>query len=323
MGRPAAGRGRRPRALACGAADHPREAGRDRTHAASTGCRAAAAGRFVAVPLPNRLGPAMVECARLRDAGRLGRIGHAHFRLVNGPPERYRVDGVAWMLDPALSGGGALRNLGIHGVDCAAALATGALRVVLRASRAAGSPRGADRGPRPRQLRGRGGRALHRRGRLHLRLDATRRRLRVADRRGERHADRPRRRGDVATLDDGEGRSPRWPLTFATAPSCARRSTASPATVRRRSGSTTMSRAMALIDEAYRESRMTTGIGIIGAGALRRRPRRGDRAAARRARCRRLQRPARSRQRPSPPPMAAPPTATGARSSTTPPSRRW
>ena len=49
---------------------------------------------------------------------------------MNGPPERYRVDGVAWMLDPALSGGGALRNLGIHGVDCAAALASGALRVV-------------------------------------------------------------------------------------------------------------------------------------------------------------------------------------------------
>jgi len=92
--------------------------------------QAAATGRFVAVPLPNRLGPAMCECARLRDAGRLGRIGHAHFRLVNGPPERYRVDGVGWMLDPALSGGGALRNLGIHGVDCAAAMATGALHVV-------------------------------------------------------------------------------------------------------------------------------------------------------------------------------------------------
>ena len=92
--------------------------------------RAAAAGRFVAVPLPNRLGPAMVECARLRDTGRLGRIGHAHFRLVNGPPARYRADGVSWMLDPAFSGGGALRNLGIHGIDCAAALATGALRLV-------------------------------------------------------------------------------------------------------------------------------------------------------------------------------------------------
>ena len=91
--------------------------------------RAAAANRFVAVPLPNRLGPAMRECARLRDSGRLGRIGHAHFRLVNGPPERYRIDQVPWILDPALSGGGALRNLGIHGIDCAAALATGTLRL--------------------------------------------------------------------------------------------------------------------------------------------------------------------------------------------------
>lgn len=88
---------------------------------------AAAAGRFVAVPLPNRLGPAMTASAGLAAAGRLGRIGHAHFRLVNGPPERYRTDRVPWVLDPAVSGGGALRNLGIHGVDCALALATGAL----------------------------------------------------------------------------------------------------------------------------------------------------------------------------------------------------
>ena len=104
MGRPAeaeAARSRRPRAR------HSRSCWRSRprsTRAGLAGLRAAAAGRFVAVPLPNRLGPAMRECARLRAAGRLGRIGHAHFRLVNGPPERYRVDGVAWMLDPATLG---------------------------------------------------------------------------------------------------------------------------------------------------------------------------------------------------------------------------
>ncbi|MEO8883378.1 MAG: Gfo/Idh/MocA family oxidoreductase [Devosia sp.] len=92
--------------------------------------RAVATEAFVAVPLPNRLGPIMLEHARLAALGRAGTIAHAHFRLVNGPPERYRADGVAWMLDPAISGGGALRNLGIHGVDSALALATGELRLV-------------------------------------------------------------------------------------------------------------------------------------------------------------------------------------------------
>jgi predicted dehydrogenase len=78
---------------------------------------------FVAVPLANRYGPLMAE-PRLRP------VAHAHFRIINGVPERYRADGVGWMLDPAISGGGALRNLGIHGIDCALALARGALTVV-------------------------------------------------------------------------------------------------------------------------------------------------------------------------------------------------
>lgn len=84
---------------------------------------ARAAGRFVAVPLPNRLGPIWPEAVRLKAAGRLGAISHAGFRLINGPPERYRIDGVPWLLDPAVVGGGALRNLGIHGVDAARQLA--------------------------------------------------------------------------------------------------------------------------------------------------------------------------------------------------------
>lgn len=92
--------------------------------------RAKAAGLIVAVPLPNRLGPAMIEYERLAAAGRAGRMAHAHFRLVNGPPQRYPDDGVPWMLDPGISGGGALRNLGIHGVDGALALAAGELRLV-------------------------------------------------------------------------------------------------------------------------------------------------------------------------------------------------
>jgi predicted dehydrogenase len=91
--------------------------------------RRIAPDRFVAVPFPNRLGPAMQEYRRLAATGRAGGIGHAAFRIVNGPPRRYRDDGVPWMLDPALSGGGALRNLGIHGIDSALALAMGPVRL--------------------------------------------------------------------------------------------------------------------------------------------------------------------------------------------------
>lgn len=82
---------------------------------------------FVSVPLPNRFGPAVTAFQRLRQEGRAGKIAHAHFRIVNGPPERYAADGVAWVVDPVIGGGGALRNLGIHGVDAALSLATGKL----------------------------------------------------------------------------------------------------------------------------------------------------------------------------------------------------
>jgi predicted dehydrogenase len=85
---------------------------------------------FVGVPLPNRYGPAMAEYRRLAEIGRAGKLAHASFRLVNGPPQRYRDDAVGWLLDPAIGGGGALRNLGIHGIDCALSLARGPLTIV-------------------------------------------------------------------------------------------------------------------------------------------------------------------------------------------------
>lgn len=80
---------------------------------------APAPGHFVAVPLANRCSPIWTEMDRLAAANRLGRVVHGHFRIVNGPPGRYRVDGVDWMLDPAVCGGGAMRNLGLHGIDAA------------------------------------------------------------------------------------------------------------------------------------------------------------------------------------------------------------
>jgi len=79
--------------------------------------RAARLGRFVTVALANRVGPIPTELATLRGAGVLGAVSHTQFRIINGPPQRYRDWGVAWMLDPQQSGGGALRNLGLHGLD--------------------------------------------------------------------------------------------------------------------------------------------------------------------------------------------------------------
>lgn len=85
---------------------------------------------FVGVPLPNRFGPIFHAHRQLQEAGRAGRLAHASFRLVNGPPERYRQDAVDWLLDPAIGGGGALRNLGIHGVDAVLSLAQGPATLV-------------------------------------------------------------------------------------------------------------------------------------------------------------------------------------------------
>ena len=72
---------------------------------------------FVAVPLINRYSALWSQLDELEAAGRVGARSHYHFRVINGPPERYALDGVGWMLDPAISGGGCLRNVGIHTVD--------------------------------------------------------------------------------------------------------------------------------------------------------------------------------------------------------------
>lgn len=72
---------------------------------------------FVAVPLVNRYSALWRQLDDLEAAWRVGARSHYHFRVINGPPERYELDGVGWMLDPAVSGGGCLRNVGIHAVD--------------------------------------------------------------------------------------------------------------------------------------------------------------------------------------------------------------
>ena len=91
-------------------------------------------GAFVAVPFTNRYSGLWTRLARLEATGRAGPRAHAHFRIVNGPPDRYERDGVSWMLDPAVSGGGSMRNLGIHAVDAFLRYAAGQAVTVLGAA---------------------------------------------------------------------------------------------------------------------------------------------------------------------------------------------
>ena len=71
------------------------------------------AGVPATVALVQRGGP--VD-AWLRQAGD---IVYERAAFVAGPPSRYRRSGSPWMLEPSLSGGGSLMNLGPHFVDMA------------------------------------------------------------------------------------------------------------------------------------------------------------------------------------------------------------
>ena len=104
--------------------------------------KAAAKGAFVAVPLIQRWSAFYARARQLRDEGRLGTLSHFYFRLNRPSSARYPAWDAAWMLDPAISAGGCLRNLGSHGLDLYLALVgepadvTGA-QVSTRALRAA------------------------------------------------------------------------------------------------------------------------------------------------------------------------------------------
>lgn len=70
---------------------------------------------FFAVPLILRYGPLWENLTGVLEQN--GRAVYADFRLVNGPAVRYERAHSGWMLDPWLSGGGPMRNLGIHAAD--------------------------------------------------------------------------------------------------------------------------------------------------------------------------------------------------------------
>lgn len=91
---------------------------------------AAKKGAWVSVALVQRYDPIWRVLDDLRDEDVLGEVAHAHVRIVNGPPQRYAAWGSGWMLDPATAGGGALLNLGIHGMDYVRHLAGETVEVV-------------------------------------------------------------------------------------------------------------------------------------------------------------------------------------------------
>jgi predicted dehydrogenase len=79
--------------------------------------KATALDAFVAVPLAQRYAPFAKRARELLTAGRFGPLSHIYVRLNRPAPPRYQAWDCPWMLDPAESGGGCLRNLGSHGLD--------------------------------------------------------------------------------------------------------------------------------------------------------------------------------------------------------------
>jgi predicted dehydrogenase len=91
--------------------------GVDATEVASVAEKAAAKHAFVAVPLPQRYSPFAVRARQMLAEGRFGPLSHLYFRLNRPSSARYPAWDSPWMLDPALAGGGCLRNLGSHCLD--------------------------------------------------------------------------------------------------------------------------------------------------------------------------------------------------------------
>jgi predicted dehydrogenase len=79
--------------------------------------KAIAKRAFVAVPLFQRFQPFVVRARRMLDEGAFGTLSHFYFRSNRPTSARYVSWGSPWMLDPAVAGGGCLRNIGLHGID--------------------------------------------------------------------------------------------------------------------------------------------------------------------------------------------------------------
>jgi len=79
--------------------------------------KAAAKQAFAAVPLFQRYHPFVARARHLLAEGRFGPLSHLYFRVNRPTSARYLAWDAGWMLDPAIAGGGCLRNLGPHGLD--------------------------------------------------------------------------------------------------------------------------------------------------------------------------------------------------------------
>ncbi len=79
--------------------------------------KAAKLNAFVAVPLAQRYAPFATRARQLLAAQKFGPLSHIYVRINRPGPARYQAWDCGWMLDPAESGGGCLRNLGSHGLD--------------------------------------------------------------------------------------------------------------------------------------------------------------------------------------------------------------
>jgi predicted dehydrogenase len=79
--------------------------------------KATATNGFSAVPLAQRYQPFAIHARQMLAEGRFGVVSHFYFRLNRPTSARYPAWDAPWMLDPAVAGGGCLRNLGPHGLD--------------------------------------------------------------------------------------------------------------------------------------------------------------------------------------------------------------
>ena len=72
---------------------------------------------WAAVPMPFRYSLFAETAVEMRQKNELGTISHMLFRFNQPGVQRYVDLGSPWMLSKADAGGGALVNLGIHGID--------------------------------------------------------------------------------------------------------------------------------------------------------------------------------------------------------------
>lgn len=72
---------------------------------------------WAAVPMPFRYSMFAEAALEMRQRNELGTISHMLFRFNQPGVQRYVDLGSPWMLSKADAGGGALINLGIHGID--------------------------------------------------------------------------------------------------------------------------------------------------------------------------------------------------------------